>query len=430
MTLFKHPDPAQRRHDERGFTMLELLLVTGISAIMMLGITQLTQSWVETELATGGGQHMQRTTVAVQKFVETRWNELTPTNDAVLVGTTTPTSPWADLVVTLQNEGLINAAGRLDNPLGFELQITYNQVAVGTQIFHQAYVFSKTNALNKRVTAAARQAGNLGGTVTSFPDQNNAVGSFGQWVIPRNTIMASGPFPCAVTDTRGCLVSAISYSEETLRGPYLYRINMGDIDLNTMYTDLFMDNNDVVDANNIGTDNLNISNVANLGPTNVNGATTLGGPATINEGLTVNNGMNVTGDASFANNVTVNNGTVNTNQLNATTVQAPTLRTGTLSAQNMTVNGGMIVDDTISINGNVVMTRPNAEIFAGSINAGQINARNGALTVGRVDVTNAMDITGSIDVTGTIVGSRLVADQCIQINDPANGNPEYGPNCP
>lgn len=429
MALFKHPDPT-KRDAQGGFTLLELLLVTGISAIMMLGITQLTQGWVETELATSGGNHLQRTTVITQKFVQARWNELTPTNDVVAVGRANPASPWADLVTDLENEGVMNAAGALQNPLGFELQISYKQVTVGTQVFHQAFIFSKTNALNRRVMGAARQAGNTGGTVTSFPDENNAVGSFGQWVIPRDDLMASGSFPCTVTDERGCLVSTINYSEETLRGPYLYRVDMGDVDLNTMYTDLFMDNNDIVDASTIGTDDLNVANIANLGPTNVTGPATFGGPVAANDGMTVNNGMNVTGDASFANNVTVNNGTVNTNQLNATTVQAPTLRTATLSAQSMTVNGGMIVDDSISVNGNVVMTRAGGEIFASQINAGQINARAGALTVGRMDITNTMDITGSLNVTGTVVGSRLVADQCIRINDPANGNPTYGPNCP
>src|SRR5690606_28812135 len=159
---------------QSGFTLLELLLVVGISALLLLGVTRLTQSWVDEELATGAGTHLSRVGSVVQRYVEARWAVLTPTTDALNAG-----GEWADLVTILQEEGVL-AGGALNSPLRVPLQISDSN-AGGV---YRATIFGTDTIPNRMVLRTARQAGNFGGAVTTVVDANNARGAFSQWAVP------------------------------------------------------------------------------------------------------------------------------------------------------------------------------------------------------------------------------------------------------
>ena len=419
--------------NETGFTLLELLLVVGIMGVLILGITQLTQSWVNSEISTGAGQHLQRTANVVQKYIEANYTTLTPTANALAAG-----GVWQNLEDNLAEEGLLTS-GNLRSPLGVDMKIGFVIDTSGVTPIRRATIYSANPFVANRVLDAARKAGNIGGVISAFPDGTQATGAFGQWRIAKNLLLPGAIDPCPAssipTGTQGCLVGVVTFNKATLTGPYLYREDMGDPSLNTMNTTLFMNSNSILGASDINTNDLEVVNQANLGNTTVSGPATFNGTTTINNGLNVNNGMTQSGgDATFSNNTAFNSTmaatTVNTTNLNATTIQAPTIRTNTLDTQNMVVNNGSVtVDDDINVNGNVNIVGPGSEIFADTVNAGNINANNGAISVGNVNVENTMTINGAIDVTGgTVVVNQLVADECVRINDGTTYQP-YGA-CP
>lgn len=418
----------QKKSDEKGFTLFELLLVVSITALIFAGIAAITQSWINTEIATSSGQYMQRVATVTEKYVEANWGGtpgLPDTDDAVA-----DLDPkWAGLRTSLNQEGLL-IGGVLRNPLGSNMRISYKVDATDpTNPVYRAAVYTIDELPSSKVREASRQAGNYGGSVSVFGGNTRAVGAFGQFDVAL-TNLTTGTFPCTATATDSCLVAVISRNDSMLSGSYLYRDDMGDPALNTMTTDLLMNNNRVTGAAGVETQDLNVSNLANLGTTNVSGTSTFNGPTTIGAGLTANGGMDVTGNANFSDNVTMTNGTLNVDTLNSSTIQSPDVRTNTFNAQNLAVNGGNVtVDDDINVNGNITA---NGEVFANTVNAGTINANGGDLTVGTIDVRNTMQINGAVNVTsGNIAVDRMVADQCAKVKVPVdvdhpNGWAYYG----
>jgi hypothetical protein len=286
--------------------------------------------------------------------------------------------------------------------------------------------------LSSRALDAARQAGNVGGTMSPFPNGAIALGAFGQWRVPKTSLLPGGTDPCPASNTagtQGCLVALVSFTDSTLEGPYLYRNPVtGRADLNTMNTTLLMNTHDITGAGNVTATTLNVNNTATLGSTTVNGPAAFNSDNTVTNGITVNGNMNVTGDANFSNNVNINSGNLNTKDLHADTVQAPIIRTNNLDSQNLVIsNGSMTVDDDINVNGSVNMAAGSGEVFANTINAGTINANNGAMTVGTMNVPNAVNVTGNLNVTnGSVNVTRLVADQCVAIKQSDGTFKNYG----
>jgi prepilin-type N-terminal cleavage/methylation domain-containing protein len=428
--------PTKRR--EAGFTLLELLLVIGVSGLLLLGISKLTRSWIDAEIATASGQHLERTASVVKRYIEANWTTLTNTDDALVAAA--GGGVWGTLDDDLSEEGLLTGTN-LRNPIGINLKIAYITDTSVTPAIYRATIYSDGDLPSQRALLAARQAGNVGGTISNFPDGNFAIGSFAQWAVAKNQLLPGGVDPCPASDTpsgRGCLIGLVSYSETTIVGPYLYRsLILGDPQFNTMNTPLLMNSNNIVGASNIQTQSLDVLNDSSLGSMNVAGAATFNGPTTISNGMTVANGMTVTGDADFADNVNMNGGTLNATTLNAATVQAPTIRTNNLDTQNLAINNGSLtVDDAVNVNGDLNVTAPGSEIFVNTVNAGTIDANNGTLTVGQINIENSMNISGTVhitDPTKTLIVDRLIADDCVKIND-GTGTGTYlaygNPACP
>lgn len=408
---------------EQGFTLLELLLVIGVAAIVFLGITQITRSWVDSESASGAGQHLERVSRLTHKYIEARFATLTASDDVLADAAANPLSPWVDLRNTLQQEGLLTAAGNLRSPFNVPMQISYVIDNSVSPTVYRAAIFTTQNLPNKRVLQAARQAGNTGGTVTVTPTNpnpamaNDAIGAFGQWRIDVSRLMPSAAFPCPRTNMRGCLISLVSFNQDTLCGPYLYRDSIpACANANTMTTTLNMNNNDIVSAGSLDTQNLTVSDTASLGNTTVNGTAALNGPTTASRGMTVANGMTVSGTSNFSDNVNmVGGGTLNVTQMNASHVQAISVRSNRLEIDNMHVNNGTLtVDDDVNINNTLTV---GGTAFVGTVNTGTVNANGGAMTVGTMDIRNQMNINGSVQMNGgaNLTVDRLIAQRCVDI---------------
>ena len=406
---------------EGGFTLLELLLVIGVAAVLFLGISQITASWIDSEVSTGAGQHLQRVSTVVQNYVEANWNNetepLTPTSDALHDAS----SGWTGLKNSLQQEGLLSN-GELRSPLNTVLKIGY---VVDAGIY-RATIYAPQSLIYKRVAEASRQAGNTGGMISFFPDSTNAFGAFGQWIVPITKLLPGGTAPCIPSEGNSCLVAVISYNQQTLCGPYLYRTNVAGTCTggNTMTTDLRMASHDIVNAGNLDMDNMTVRNEAVLGQMVVDGKTTLAGPVTSSGGMivnTANSGGNpairVSGDTVFSGDVTQTGNLNIVGDLNTTSIATPKIETNEMHAQNLTMtNGTLAVDKEISVGENVNVTGAGSQILAATVNAGEVNTNNGAVNVGTMNVQNTMNISGQVNVTGTTLSAdRLIANDCTEI---------------
>lgn len=405
----------RRETRQSGFTLLELLLVIGVTAVLFLGITQIMRGWVNGETSTSAGSHLQRASALMQRHIENNWAILTDTNDALNDGR----AEWIDLKTSFQNAGLLNG-NQLRSPLGVPLAISF--LKVGT--ISRGVIYALTPVSQKQALDAARQSGNVGGTLSNFPNNTNAYGAFGQWRVPAGQLMPGGAaLPCTPGATTSCLVAVVSFNSTTLCGSYLYRTTQAACaSANTMQTGLNMNNHDISNAKDVSTADLNIANTAALGDTTVNGTTTLNGPATAASGLNVTaGGMTVSGTANFANNVTVV-GDVTAPNVNAVNVQSDNILANEIKAANLNMpNGKLAVDESIAVNGNVSVA--GGEVLAASVNAGQIDASAGNITTGTVTIQNQMVINGQVRVTGgALAADHLVAEHCTIVNGESFGN--------
>ena len=220
----------------------------------------------------------------------------------------------------------------------------------------------------------------------------------------------------------------ISYNRDTLCGPFLYRDNIpGCSDANTMATSLNMNGKNIDNASNVSTDDLYVKNSASLGATTVNGEATFNGQTTASNGMDVKNGMAVSGNADFNNNVNMAGGNLNATNMNVSNVQAQQIKTNNLDTGAMTVNGAMIIDDSLSVNGNMNVNNPGSQMLVGSVNTGNVDASSGAINVGTMNIQNTMNVTGNFEIVGAnreLVLDHLTAEQCVKT---LSG--QYGPGC-
>ena len=413
-----HPFPNTASHltpdHQGGFTLLELLLVIGLLAVLFLGITKITNSWMNAEIASGAGQHMQRVTKSVEEFVGGNWSTLTETADA-LSGTGT----WANLRTKLNDEGLLNN-NQLVSPLGAPLRIAFSRVGGLSRVV----IYTTTTLPYERVAEAARQSGNSGGTISRFPNATNAYGGYGQWRLPVTQLLpaSAGAFPCTPTNNaQSCFVSVISFSNTTLCGLYLYRNTTSCTDGTTMAADLNMNNRNITNANTVTTRTMEVTENANLANMNVAGTTRLNGQTMMTNGLNVTGGtMNINGEANFSQDITANN-TLRAQNLSVSTIEAERIETTNMDVDAMRVNGRLAVDDSVAVNGDVTVA--GGGIYAAEINAGRINAGTGQINVGAVDVQNTMNITGNLSVVGgTVLTDQMVVTKCSRVQGQQFGN--------
>ena len=341
---------------QNGFTLLELLLVVGLSALLIIGVAQMARDWADSENAKGAGVHLQKTSDAVQEFVAANWATLTPVNDAVWDGLNTAGSPWNGLVGALGSAGVLDATTNIINsPVGSPLLIGFNIAGVAPNRTFTTLVYTPNPVLNKRVRAAAREGGPFAGVWLSYPDVTKATGAFNQWQVP-DTMLIGGVSPlytATPTTDKGYLLSVITINESQMVGPYLYRDFVGGTQYNTMSTPLNMNGNDIKNIAVLSAIRMNVTDTVTTNDLVVNSSSQLGQ-------LNVGNDMTVTGS------------------LTANDVTASTLDTPSLTVDNLTPASG-----TLSITGNIDL------------------GTTGTLTAPAVTATTCMNIAGTSYGTAT-----------------------------
>lgn len=341
MTMKKIISPSQY-----GFTLLELLLVVGVAAILMLGAAQMVRSWANTQSAKAAGNQLQNIASITESFVADNWGmPLERIADISMTG-----GEWQGLLDRLAESGLYDvAAGEISSPAGTKLKIAFQEEGTSPNRVFRTIIYSTEPIPNNRVLAAARNGGPTAGVWTRFPDSVNARGAYNQWskdvaFLTTPTGGAAALISTPPSATEGYLVSMSELNESQAIGPYLYRTDMGSADLNTMGADLDMGGNDITGLNNLSAETMTVSDTANFNNMNVTGNTQFPNGMTVEGTLISTGSMTVGGDMNLTSPMTVA-GTVNAASLNVGTLQATQVEAASIDTPSLTVNNGNLTID-------------------------------------------------------------------------------------
>lgn len=410
---------------EKGFTLLELLLVIGLTTTLVIGFGRLSSLWANRELAELSGVHMQKIAEVTESYIRAN----AAANPPILAsGDIT-----AAIVAELPDE--LKVAGEIINPVQRTAPIN-----IGLQINgddYEALIYTTGPAIPySRLLPAARAAGGAGGMITDInpviDTPNIAKSAFGLWEV--NVLPFTGGPLNVDRDDGGQLVSYITFSSEEIFGAYLYRQDMdaavGRPELNTMFTDLNMNGFALTGAGIVETTNMEVYNTATLNQLAVDGNTTFTGSVDITGNTAVGGTMAVTNDVTVVNgNVEVGAGDINAQTVNVNTAFASEVNAPNVSATNLDVTANTTFASELTITGDVDLLI-DGEIQADSLNANTIDAA-GTVTTNQMTVENNITVNGDATITGSAVMDVLAVDDCVTIQPgPApNLNDQYGPNC-
>jgi len=292
------------RHRQRGLTLVEslvslviyLIILGSIAAVLSYGPRQTQQAAAATQLKALGP--------AVDAYVKS--------NYAVIEATATPTNAYILPIATLIAQNYLPANFNATNPYGQTYTLYVLQPTAGSLLslvlgsggtVYTGTQFQKHMA-DIVIPGAAAMAGAAGGFVTTADVPGYVYGmvrgSYGGWQIDLTPTNIPNPGPLHLAYMQ-------YFNQGTLASDYLYRFAIpGQPQLNEMFTDLNMGNNNVNNANNIAA-NGNIGS-AGISPT---------GPVPVGVGagertwdMYAQNGVYVGKDALNNPQVAINNGNV------------------------------------------------------------------------------------------------------------------------
>lgn len=399
--MMKNNNSAINIKHSGGFTLLELLLVVGLSATLIISFGRLSTLWANRELAELSGAHMNQITEVVESYIRTE-------------------RPAAGGDVTADITANLPTGLTMTNPLRRDVSVQLR--VTGSE--YQAVIYTDGAIIpHSRLLPAARAAGAAGGLVNNLTTAGNiAESAFGLWT----TDLAAnfGGLAPTVTNDGGQLVSYLSFSIEEVFGAYLYRENLGDPDLNTMFTDLNMNGNAIRAASEVETNDLDVYNTATVDSLAVVGDTTFNGSVNITGAMGVADQLSVTNDVVVSNgNVVVSTGDIDAQSMTVNTVEAAVINAPDISATGITVDANTTLTSDLTVTGLVDI---DGEIQANTLNANTLDVQD--VTTNQMTVNNSVTVNGNAEITGSAIIDVLAVDDCVTIQ-PGGLNEEYGPNC-
>ncbi len=404
-------------NNQQGFTLLELLLVVGLTATLIIGFGRLSSLWANRQLAELSGVHMQKITEIVENYIR-----INAPNPGTLIDNTDITAEIAAQLPT----GMT-----MRNPLRQDLRVRLN-ITPPPNVEYQAVIYTDGAVAYDKLLPAARSSGASGGYASNILTPSNiAESAFGLWTtdLTVNFGLPFGAPPTDADDDAGYLVSYLSLSLEEAFGPYLYRNDVGDPDRNTMFTDLNMNGNAIRAVGEMDVNDLEVETSATIQQLQVDGDTTfvgsvdIGGTLNVDDqiyvvdDLTLSQGDLIVGDGS-AGSGNIDAATVNVNTVNASVVNAPDI-----SATNISVSADATLASDLIVSGSVLA---DGEIQANTLNANELNAVSAQTD--EMTVNNNVTVNGDAVVNGAAVVEVLTVDDCVTIQ-PGGINDQYGPNC-
>ncbi|TLX17260.1 hypothetical protein [Rhizobium sp. MHM7A] len=335
----------------RGFSLLEIVLVLGIAALMSVLIMTTWQQSAERIRAKGVADKLQIVTEAAKSYVKANAAELqavAPTSGALYIPVAKtsatgpiPSGPTAKLK-GLQEGSFLPLSFIDTNAFGQNTALLVKKNASGDGLEALVTTFGGRAMPDDMLGHASNSMGAIGGYVptryVNAADSGMVVGNYGGWRTAASTWGAASTRPAA-----GHLATTLAFDDTALLADYLYRDDIGIPVANQMKTDIDMDNNNIEKADKIIagssgtvevvgniratidiyarsaylTDNLSVGKNATVGGTlGVGGAVTAGGNITTTAGdITASRGnLNVTGSGASS----PNTGVATVNNLKAT----------------------------------------------------------------------------------------------------------------
>ena len=298
------------RQKNKGFTLLELILVLGIGSMALLGMIQMEQIRQENLSAESAGGEMNEVGQALAQYINLN-NSLiqgvVPSGGVVTVPLAALQSSVGQALAGVNNKLLLPTAytnklpfQTIPTPITFNMYIRNNAGTITGLVLTNSAVIDKTGAIRYDWTGTAmKKAGNNAGISFALPTTIN--GMNGMWQLDNTSFPAIG--------ANGLLAYRVAYQATydstylRLDGmyPMIGNLNMGNYNIKNAtdisYSGWLYGNNGVMNNLLTGT----ITNAGTVTTLGVNGKTTLIGNATVAAAITHENGTYAGGNASFGN---------------------------------------------------------------------------------------------------------------------------------
>lgn len=243
----------------RGFSLLEIVLVLGIAALMSVLIMTTWQQSAERIRAKGVADKLQIVTEAAKSYVKANAAELqavAPTSGALYIPVAKtsatgaiPAGPTAKLK-SLQQGGFLPVSFIDTNAFGQNTALLVRKNTSGDSLEALVTTFGGRVMPDDMLGHAANGMGAIGGYVptryVNAADSGMVVGNYGGWRTDASSWGAAARRPAA-----GHLQTTLAFDDTALLADYLYRDDIGIPAANQMKTDIDMDNNNIENADKI-----------------------------------------------------------------------------------------------------------------------------------------------------------------------------------
>ncbi len=398
---------------QSGFTLLELLLVVGISAVLLLGMVKVSDLWVSAMKAEQAGQHIEMVRRAADEFLHSQSPDFLIAN----AGDITNLTEFTDF--------LPNRGDSLTSPLGINrttnVRMIFNN-AGGTPKFE---VFINTIGPpipNKLLVSAANAVGAFGGMISNiFPGGTTARSPYGTWDLPPGSFLVD---PSDVDNDGGQLAAYYAVTSQDIFGPYLYRMEVGgDPIYNTMDADLLMNGNSIIGANQVWSQVMNVTSDATVTGTLIGTNATFDGDLTINgPTLTIAGNAQIDGTLDVQNNATIT-GIAAVDRLDAMTATTGTINAGEVDVETLNLSSNALVQaEAFAISTAVSGIRVSGTLESRNITS-DLATVNDALYTGDLEVVGGgASVSGNVDLGGTVRALDMVVNRCLTLNGTGYGD--------
>ena len=416
---------------QNGFTLLEMLLAVGITALMMVMISKVSSEFMQQRAAQSAGQQLSR----MSDLLEDVMHRMSPTLGgwaAQILSTETMAydpnnnsyyGPAALNVLQINNFDIKSNAFRIANS---NVNVIYSRSlasggAGAGALYNRVIVILERPYPLTQAIKMARAIGARGGIIRQ-DHPTDIISAFGNWTYPMSSELQTAVSTVAASALQTGEAYVVSYSalaQSDIRGPYLNIY--GDDNGNVMHTDLIMNGKSIAGAQNIDVGVLSATKGARFDELDVNGKANFQGGVDAGDRVTVKGDLTVSdGDMSVAGgDLNVPGGNVNAKGLRADTLETEDLTTKDLSTENLTVEGGnTLITSNVTVSGGATMdiTGP---LKASVVDAGQITSDT--MKTKDMVVRNAADFQGTTTINNTANINRLVINGCMNLSGQTYG---------
>lgn len=233
----------------KGFSLLDVLLALGVSAMMFANIAQMQNDMTNNLHSQAVASEMETLAVAAKSYITANYSTLSNMASSAIEVPITGNSGWNG-IGDLETTGLLPENFTTNLPMGQTVHLIVKQIQVNGNIpahLEGLLVSSGGNPMDDRMVglAMAKMGGDGGGIMKSPPpgvNTSNIQGSFASWTSPISSWSNSG-VDLSYGHVAMNLTSTLSPVSE-----WLDRYATGNPEANRMHTDIDMNNNSLKDT--------------------------------------------------------------------------------------------------------------------------------------------------------------------------------------